>query len=208
MKHPELNPDEARCVYYYAPDSESGLRYVRDDRVAGAKRYGIWRVRLGVEYYDPARLLWAMFADEDPCDREIYFLDGDSTNLSPNNLAAREVPKRRAASEFERAELAAKKGLHVPLPPDLIVSNFLVAKDLPSFLSHATGTPVNVKHRWGWSAPVYWSRDNRPRSLTAPADRIMWSLTRGEDPGASTVVHLNGDAHDNNPENLSLQATA
>ena len=135
----ELDPEEARSVYYYAPDSESGLRYVRDDRVAGAKRYGSWRVRLGVEYHAPERLLWAMFADQDPCDRVIHFLDGDRGNLSPNNLAAREPERRPAASEFERAERAHRDGGAVPLPPEVIVRRFYVDSDLESGLRHATG---------------------------------------------------------------------
>lgn len=206
MKYPALDPDAARCVYYWSSSSESGLRYVRDDREAGAKRYGNWRVRLGVEYYDPARLLWAMFADEDPGDREIHFLDGNPENLEPNNLVAREVAAPRTASEFERYELATKQGLHVPLPPGVIASKFLVDRSLQSRLAHITGMPVNTKHRWGFSAPVYFSRDNRPRSLTAPADRIMWSLVYGEDPGSREVLHLDGNPFNNSPRNLELSA--
>lgn len=204
MKYPELDPDEARCVYYYAADSESGLRYARDDREAGAKRYGNWRVRLGVEYYDPARIIWAMSAGEDPGNREIHFLDGNPENLDPSNLIAREEPKVPLASEFERLELYFKAGEHVPLDPRRICRNFRLDKSLPSSLAHATGLPVNVKHRWGYSVPVYWSRDNRPRSITVPADRVMWCLVHGEDPGSRTVVHLDGDPHNNSPKNLAL----
>lgn len=206
-KYPEIDVEAARAFLCIDHDSPTGLVENRNNRPAGAKRVnGQWRVKLEGSFHAPERLVWAMRHGVDPDTSEIIFVDGDRSNFRAENLAEVKAAKTPNTTLFEQVELHKKQSGWLPLRLNHVRRNFRIADASPSFLKHANGTHCTLKTGAGiWYAPVYFSRDNRPRTLTAESSRVVYTLATGEDPGPRSVAHLDGDPQNNNPDNLALK---